>query len=629
VPGDRTKKQLTKTSSAPPRVNAPQEQPAPGSVSSAVLWFQQRAGNAATNAMIQQRAPLQLPSEQKERISQARQFWLKLTETKPPDHGDPSQALRQAPPGILDVLPEGPGLDGSSEPADEAPSGVYISDLPATTTRSDHQPDAQDGTEEIPEAPTGVYVSDIGGRSSKESGGSELEGSEEEKAEQGGYLSEQEARSQLPGSQVEEESEGEEPSGVYLESVDSPGDAQVGRSRSGSESSSAPSVPAVVGSARAQRNWAKLRAAVTKVSGSPGKVLPERQGPLKLLNFESPFQPGTTNQLKPRRNVTMGSSGFTTWSNYWLEALDGDHRPGFILAKRWEEWFQSGSQENFWNWLGDKGADPNDPLEAPYFGKEVRYLDEEEQQNQQGQAPGQQTDSEKRELMLLSKEGKLYQDGDEFDTSNMSTVASGGGWAIYVVSTGGVWYANSHKEAKFHHSSFLAGGAVRAAGELKVEDGRLIQITGKSGHYRPTTEHLLWAVRQLRARGVDLSGATVGDYERSPDGSLRTGLDGKPVTKWFPAEQFAEAGPMVQSGPLQAPDPGGAQAPVPLQGGQGGQVSNLQPKPPSTVSAEERAELLAKARTKGWVEKDGFWENDSNGEAYVSEEELVARMTSS
>ncbi len=37
---------------------------------------------------------------------------------------------------------------------------------------------------------------------------------------------------------------------------------------------------------------------------------------------------------------------------------------------------------------------------------------------------------------------------------------------------------------RFHHSSFLAGAPVKAAGEWLVVDGQVMAITDKTGHYK-------------------------------------------------------------------------------------------------------------------------------------------------
>ena len=47
-----------------------------------------------------------------------------------------------------------------------------------------------------------------------------------------------------------------------------------------------------------------------------------------------------------------------------------------------------------------------------------------------------------------------------------------------------------HEFAKFHHSSFLAGEKVAAAGEIIIENGIIKEITNGSGHYRPDISYV-------------------------------------------------------------------------------------------------------------------------------------------
>ena len=42
-----------------------------------------------------------------------------------------------------------------------------------------------------------------------------------------------------------------------------------------------------------------------------------------------------------------------------------------------------------------------------------------------------------------------------------------------------------YEHNKFHHSSFVAGAPVIAAGEMIISRGRLIALTNHSGHYLP------------------------------------------------------------------------------------------------------------------------------------------------
>lgn len=99
---------------------------------------------------------------------------------------------------------------------------------------------------------------------------------------------------------------------------------------------------------------------------------------------------------------------------------------------------------------------------------------------------------------VVMQNGLLQKDGKPLDTTNMKTHFTGPGWAIYVLSPSGVFYTGSHVVGQFHHSSFLEGRPVKGAGEWKVNNGKLIEITAKSGHYKPKKEHFINCLKSLR-----------------------------------------------------------------------------------------------------------------------------------
>jgi hypothetical protein len=85
----------------------------------------------------------------------------------------------------------------------------------------------------------------------------------------------------------------------------------------------------------------------------------------------------------------------------------------------------------------------------------------------------------------------------ELDTSQMSTVFSGRGFGIWVMSKKGNLYVGNHVKGMLHHSSFLAGGKVMCGGEVWARNGKIIFLSGKSGHYQPGKENLDWALNVL------------------------------------------------------------------------------------------------------------------------------------
>jgi len=95
-----------------------------------------------------------------------------------------------------------------------------------------------------------------------------------------------------------------------------------------------------------------------------------------------------------------------------------------------------------------------------------------------------------------------------FDTA-MSQAAFSQGLhkAIWVQGPSGRFYSSNESEVgKFHHSSFLAGREVKAAGDWKVDTGKLKTISAASGHYRPPLEALRGALADLQATSKQILG---------------------------------------------------------------------------------------------------------------------------
>lgn len=88
------------------------------------------------------------------------------------------------------------------------------------------------------------------------------------------------------------------------------------------------------------------------------------------------------------------------------------------------------------------------------------------------------------------------------DTSGMVSNASGSGFGIFVMSQNGEAYVGSHKVGIFHHSSFLGGGNVAAAGEMKAGGGKLEVLSNKSGHYKPSHAHNMQMIAELKSANI-------------------------------------------------------------------------------------------------------------------------------
>lgn len=113
--------------------------------------------------------------------------------------------------------------------------------------------------------------------------------------------------------------------------------------------------------------------------------------------------------------------------------------------------------------------------------------------------------AEEREAykLLVGQDGLLYDANVQpFDTTGAGTV-TGKGKAIFVMSETGDIYASLTQQAGiFHHSSFLAGGPVAAAGELEVANGLVKTVSNRSGHYTPDQSYTHQFVEQLWRKGA-------------------------------------------------------------------------------------------------------------------------------
>ncbi|MGZ8414489.1 MAG: hypothetical protein ACXW05_17310 [Gemmatirosa sp.] len=159
--------------------------------------------------------------------------------------------------------------------------------------------------------------------------------------------------------------------------------------------------------------------------------------------------------------------------SYWLERVDPEHRPGFQLSNAYEAWLADGSamhgKTSFWDYVDRQG-----------LVMKVQFIKEGELDPATGAV------LRENYRLNFAPDGRATTiDGSPFRTEFMETAHSGVGWAVFVVDLEGRMYANSHTVGYFHHSTFLAGRPVAAAGEVLIDPtGRIRFITAKTGHYK-------------------------------------------------------------------------------------------------------------------------------------------------
>lgn len=86
---------------------------------------------------------------------------------------------------------------------------------------------------------------------------------------------------------------------------------------------------------------------------------------------------------------------------------------------------------------------------------------------------------------------------------------------IFVMGADGeiyVYFGPVFEDGKFfQHSSFFSGAPVASAGQLHVVNGKVMALSGSSGHYHPNSRQFRQVLRELHTKGVDLKGVVVRD----------------------------------------------------------------------------------------------------------------------
>ena len=115
----------------------------------------------------------------------------------------------------------------------------------------------------------------------------------------------------------------------------------------------------------------------------------------------------------------------------------------------------------------------------------------------------------------LAHKWSLDEGGRKGSLSIYDTAAAGDdiefGGSLYVMDQRGRLYVSGKEDPgmMLKHSSFMAGLDVLAAGTIRVDDGQIVWISGRSGHYKPTVLQIVHVLERLRSYQINLSGVTV------------------------------------------------------------------------------------------------------------------------
>jgi hypothetical protein len=103
-------------------------------------------------------------------------------------------------------------------------------------------------------------------------------------------------------------------------------------------------------------------------------------------------------------------------------------------------------------------------------------------------------------LVTTNPNHLLVQGGVLFDTN-----AAHNNSFIFVMDGEGNIYS-ADKSVVHHHSSFLAGGPVAAAGHWRVNNGIVQELCNTSGHYQPPIDYTKQILSELKRRHINVTG---------------------------------------------------------------------------------------------------------------------------
>jgi len=83
---------------------------------------------------------------------------------------------------------------------------------------------------------------------------------------------------------------------------------------------------------------------------------------------------------------------------------------------------------------------------------------------------------------------------------------------IFVMDEHGNLFVSFDQPGFIHHSSFLSGRPVAGSGDISVENGKIVEINWRSGHYPGDLHKLYRVLDQLYRRGLDLSGILIDGF---------------------------------------------------------------------------------------------------------------------
>lgn len=213
--------------------------------------------------------------------------------------------------------------------------------------------------------------------------------------------------------------------------------------------------------------------------------------------------------------------------DFWLEALDEQHRYGFHLRafhKAWKDDMatkpqtetkdmkrpRSVSESSFFYWLDHghgRSLDLPECSQSELRSTNVEYCNAEQRKRYEltfvtpRPAPAARKASSSPHDTAPSA---LVQYAGTHQLVNTDARSK---W-IFVVDLHGRMYLGRKRKGVFHHTSFVAGEPVYAAGKIMIKHGKILAIEPHSGHFKPNLKNLTALLHLLHRQHVDVDQIT-------------------------------------------------------------------------------------------------------------------------
>ncbi|KAG7381320.1 hypothetical protein PHYPSEUDO_006206 [Phytophthora pseudosyringae] len=249
----------------------------------------------------------------------------------------------------------------------------------------------------------------------------------------------------------------------------------------------------------------------SKESGPSSQSPPHTSASARWRQLRSRMGQLTRGMRRCRRRSVDGegdcdSGASILHRDFWLEALDEQHRYGFHLRAFHKAWklemaaqdeegrARSSSSEDasFFHWLdhgNGKDVDLPECTQQELRTTRVEYCNAEQRKHYELQFVATGAGDDVRVQYAAS--GRIVH------TDERSK------W-IFVMDLSGRMYLGRKRKGRFHHSSFVSGAPIFAAGKIIIKNGVILAVEPHSGHFKPRLENLLALCSMLINHGVDI-----------------------------------------------------------------------------------------------------------------------------